>query len=106
MNIRGALREARKRWGERAIVRDSQHPSTSEFRQNARDAYDLLKMGPVEPGTDKAVRKSELATLRGQMMNYRFAVGERMPYLGAFHVIGQGDTWEEAFRMADSRQHS
>lgn len=34
-------------------------------------------------------------------MSYRCTVGYIMPMIGAFLIRGQGDTWAEAFAMAD-----
>jgi len=78
MTSKQALTQARKRWGKKtAMVSWKDHALTAEEKQK------------LEPKDEKRfLHKASV----GRVMMGMF-----------FEVLGEGDTWEEAFRNADKR---
>jgi len=103
MNAKQALAQARKRWGKRAAVEDSKRESSSQIRDEA--TAELKRLKEIKDRTPEQQTQYERA--RGRSWHYRYQVGEVTVVFGAFaafHVYGQGDTWEEAFTKADERR--
>jgi hypothetical protein len=113
-----ALNKAVKRWGTKAMVRAGTQVTSQEKRDRARVACaelkakrqaleqeraDKLKELPWLQEMNKAIQKLRDAEnqMSGQAWHYKFAVGYVDDILGAFHVQGQGDTWEQAFEKAE-----
>ncbi|MFZ1059248.1 MAG: hypothetical protein WAP47_08650 [Candidatus Rokuibacteriota bacterium] len=93
MDKNAALREAQRRWGETAAVQDNgkKFASTPEARKAARDALRSI------PNTRETRRERD--RLFSASFRYRFSVGHFA--LGMFFkIMGQGDTWEQAFEGA------
>lgn len=112
-----AMKEARKRWGARAMIRAHERLSSPEQREAAaaevramkdrRDAIEreinerLAALDWYQQLT--AERKDVVKNIeqnRWRQAYYKFAVGSDMGF--AFHVRGSGDTWEQAFANATS----
>lgn len=110
-----AQREARKRWGTRALIRAGEKLSSPESRASAlqrlrdnrdrRDAIDSeVQRRLNEMDWYKALMLERRACAEavkhgtGWACYYKFSVGCDVGI--AFHVKGQGDTWEEAFEAA------
>jgi hypothetical protein len=121
MTRQQAQREAQKRWGARGIVRAGEALSSPEKRATAKQALDCGKTR--RDAIDKEVqdrlnaedwyralmaeRKQCIEQIKGASgwnCYYKFAVGKDAGI--AFHVDGQGDTWEEAFAQADGKNVS
>lgn len=114
-----AGRELRKRWGKNARCRVGTSLSSPEERDQRlttfrthraeRDAIDaeIKRRLEAEPWYQDlmARRKTLVTSLRklDVMPYYKFTVGHVDSILGAFHVEGEGDTWEEAFAKADKK---
>lgn len=115
-----AQREAVKRWGKQGIVRASESLSSPEKRAAARKLFDASKARIA--GIDAEIKErlaqldwyqallAEKRSLKdqwgqiqgtGHLSYYKFSVGKDIGY--AFHVCGNGDTWEEAFADADEK---
>lgn len=98
MNRTQAMKEARKRWGENAVIQDRPKcASTPEQRVAACDKRKHLLAALTKE--EKRARRKELDELLYQSLRHRFSVG----YFGGFYigVRGYGDTWEECFEVAD-----
>lgn len=113
-----AAREARKRWGVKAIIRAYEALSSPEKRAAAlhrlqenrarreaidREVSERLKaldwyqqLQAERRECNKAVSEAQ-----GRCHYYKFSVGKE-EHGFAFMVEGQGDTWEEAFGKAQS----
>lgn len=103
-----ALKAARKRWGKKALIRDNGKPSDQAARDKALADFRELKALPLpEDQTQRRARRKDLDRLCGLMHYHRFDVGRLMSvgHFAAFHVIGYGDNWAEAFRKADESIH-
>lgn len=100
MNKSKALKEAVKRWGKNAGVQEQRNcDSTPESREAAKlKLGELNKLSPEE----KKARRRERDDALSRSYWYRFTVG-RISMGMFFEVLGQGDTWEEAFKAADVR---
>lgn len=104
-----AWKAAQKRWGKRAIIRHSPRALTeadkAPLRERRKQVKAELEATPRTPET--AARRSMLLReerdLFGQVLGDRCNVGQEMDILAAFHVMGSGDTWEQAFAKADER---
>lgn len=114
-----AMREARRRWGGKALIRAAAALSSPEQREAARAT---MAEANAELTRLKAERKARLDALdwlndlnqqiaatqqRASVATsdahyYKFAVGYDAHGF-AFHVNGQGDTWEQAFSAADKK---
>lgn len=117
-----ALRQAQKRWGKRAAIRAEGELSSPEKRAAAKERKDTLRSQKAE--LEAEITRREVAAgipeVRAQIqalskpitsemwesMRYRFTVGSVDGVIGAFHVKGQGDTWEQAFDAADAKDQS
>jgi hypothetical protein len=114
-------REAKKRWGKKFFIRNGESFSSAEKRNKHREQYQTATKEIAEIEAEIKRRLAELdwyqalrtrqASLRKDANNaqanciyYRFTVGKCG---GVFNeILGQGDTWEEAFAKADSRSRS
>jgi len=105
MNRKQAMAEAARLWGKRAAVRDEGKPTSKAKRDAAiaegkrlRAAMDAAAHGSEEW---RRLRKEVNEHLHGGI-SYRYSVGHVAGVAGIsfFHVMGQGDTWAEAFEAA------
>jgi hypothetical protein len=111
-----AIKQAIKRWGKRAIVRACQTLSSPEKRADAgerfRAAKDRIDAIDAEIKdrlaaldwyqsltTERRMLRLAQNVAAAERCHYKFAVGRDTGI--AFHVCGQGDTWEQAFAAAD-----
>lgn len=118
MTRQQAIKESRKRWGQRSLARAYETMSSPEKRATAaeavrtnrerRDAIDREVQARLNAldwyQALMAERKKCSQTIReteGLATYYKFCVGH--VDIG-FHVEGWGDTWEEAFAMADAKR--
>lgn len=107
-----AIREARKRFGPRAIARAGEALSSPEKRATAlatlkanrerRDAIDREVQARLDAEdwyralmAERKECQKIISQTQGWASYYKFAVGKDIGI--AFSVEGQGDTWEEAF---------
>lgn len=104
-----AWKEAQQRWGKRAIIRHSPRALTEDQKAPLRERHKQVKAElaaiPRTPETQEQRRAllREERDLFGQLIGDRCNVGNLMDILNAFHVMGSGDTWEQAFAKADER---
>lgn len=115
-----AKKQAEKRWGKRALWRVGERQSSPERRQLALDEAAAIRqeratleaeIGRLEeaagiPALRERIKTLSAATrerLLGEGSYYKFEVGFRDSIIGAFNIVGSGDTWEEAFAQADAR---
>lgn len=99
MNRTQALKEARRRWGPKAIIED--HPkqaTTPESRQAAREARMELR-GFILTREDRRFFHDFMDELLFQSLRQRFMVGVHEGFF--ISVRGHGDTWSECFENAD-----
>jgi hypothetical protein len=105
MNRSQALEKAVRLWGKTAAVRDDgkSRPSSPELRAAA--AAKLKEMNAVKATETKEQRKERMELLY-YSGHYRYTVGKvhSMCGLSGFFVMGQGDTWAEAFAKATEKQ--
>jgi len=111
MSARSALKEAIKRWGTSAAVRDSglKRAGTPEARAAAKER--VIALNEEIRALEKAGKglsetrelRKERDAHRGIMWRYRYTVGRIIMGGFAFGVEGEGDTWEECFAKADER---
>lgn len=106
MNRAGAIKEARRRWGNDAAVDDAgpRRASSPEKRTAAREALMELR-GFITTKEDQKFFREFKDTLFSEAMRMRFAVG-RIGGVGGFQffsVYGNGDTWADAFAQATRR---
>jgi hypothetical protein len=106
MNRSQALKEAARRWGNKAAaVRDDgpSRPSSPELRAAASAKLKELNAAKTKDETKEA-REERMKQLY-LCGHYRYTVGTVMTMCGlsGFFVRGQGDTWEEAFAKADNK---
>lgn len=113
-----AKREAKKRWGDKFYIRNGTHFSSQERRDTARaeskeakaeiDAIEAEikeRLSRLDWYQELRTRQRELHKKRdkaqGESMHYRFNVGRSN---GMFTtILGQGDTWEQAFEAANGK---
>ena len=113
-----AQREAKKRWGNKFYIRNGESFSSPEKRdknredaQKARAEIDgieadikrrLSELGWYQELRDRQAKlRKDVDKARGWSMYHRFIVGKTN---GMFNeILGQGDTWEEAFAKADNK---
>jgi|SRR5690349_21846545 len=107
-----AMALAKKKWGQRAAVRDDREASTVAQRTESSallKEHRAQKPSGLQPLNDiarAAYREHYRAwrTREGELLHaalsYRFSVGRIDEYFGAFCIEGQGDTWEEACHKA------
>jgi hypothetical protein len=101
VNIRGAKKEAQKRWGDNYAIADRIRPSREPARNLA--FAKLTELRAITQKSRTKEQREEMNALLGQALYYRFRVG----YVHGgfcFSVQGEGDTWEEAFAQADKRK--
>jgi hypothetical protein len=104
-----ALKEAQQRWGKRAIIRFSPKALLASEKIPLRERRKAIKAEletlPRIPETQprRSALLREERDLIGQVLGDRCNVGQEMDILAAFHVMGAGDTWEQAFAQADER---
>lgn len=113
-----ALKQATKRWGKRAAVRNAGHFSSPDRRAAASEkattararikaidqeiAERLKALDWYQALTGERKELQKVASENsGMAMFHRFSVGKNMGLF--FEVLGSGDTWEEAFAQADKR---
>lgn len=119
MTNQQAVAKAKKRWGNRFYVRNGEHFSSPEQRQQALSTVQEARAEAKRIDEEITRRLSEcdwyqqldqkrralrkqVSDTAGYAMHYRFSVGKQN---GMFNeVLGQGDTWEEAFAEADKRE--
>ena len=99
MNKSQALKEAVRRWGDQAVVIDDgkRNASTPEERKAASDQRRHLLA--TLTSEEKKARRKELDALLSAALRNRYRVGVH----GGFFIgiRGYGDSWEEAFAVAD-----
>lgn len=113
-----AQREGRKRWGVKSIVRAHESLSSPERRAEADVLFQTAKnrIEAIDKEVDDRIKamewyqvlQAERKVMRGQKeanmwqrSYHKFSVGYNSMGI-AFHVSGEGDTWEEAFQKADA----
>lgn len=113
-----AMKQAAKRWGKKALVRNAGHFSSPERRAEAhektttararmkaidREITERLKtLDWYQALTNERKELQKVASENsGIAMFHRFSVGRNAGLF--FEVLGSGDTWEEAFAQADER---
>jgi len=119
MTNQQAVAKAKKRWGKTFYVRNSGHFSSPEQRKTALDAV-LNARAEIKRIEEEVARRlaeldwyqellkqrrecrQQISNTEGDAHHYRFSVGRAS---GLFNeIMGQGDTWEEAFAAADRRE--
>ena len=114
-----ALKEARKRWGDKAIIRAYDSLSSERKRETAAALFDEAKARIEAIDAEIKARLEALDWYQALLAERRLLVKQKQDNLGeklykkfavgkdssgiAFHVCGQGDTWEEAFAEADRK---
>ena len=118
-----AQRELAKRWGKRGYWRVGNGLSSPERRANAQAGVDSTRAARAELEAEikrredaagipelrervKALAQTIRETALGDANYYKFKVGFIDNVIGAFNIIGYGDTWEEAFADADRKRKS
>ncbi len=98
MNKTQALKEAVRRWGKDAIIKDDKRCATTPESRKAASEKRQAILKAITPEGKKA-RRDELDELLFQALRYRYSVGVR----GGFFISirGYGDSWEDAFACAD-----
>lgn len=111
-----ALREATRRWGKAAAVKQNKQPSNPVDREAAHaknvaageriraiDAEIEARLKALDWYQALQAERRELRKVRDEQSYWgcyhQFLVGHVS--MGFFHVRGSGDSWEEAFRKAD-----
>lgn len=105
MNRTQAMKEAARRWGKNAAVRDTGRPTSEDARKAASAKLPELRARYKEAAPDeRKARRKELDDTLSIALSYRYSVGYvagiRGMGLAYFSVQGQGDTWDEAFAKA------
>lgn len=104
-----AWKAAQQRWGKRAIIehrpRALMERDKTPLRARHKEVKAALAATPRTPETQgkRSALLREERELFGQLITERCNVGNLMDILNAFHVMGSGDTWEQAFAKADER---
>lgn len=113
-----AKREARKRWGKSAYVRNAESSSSPEKRDKKREEFLAAKaeieaieseikerLSKLDWYQELLKRKRELCktkdSAQGYSHYYRFSVGKSNSLFN--EILGQGDTWEQAFEKANGK---
>jgi hypothetical protein len=119
-----AAAKAKKRWGASFYIRADESFSSPERREKAqttvREANERIKHIDDEIRrrldeldwyreliSEKRNLRKTVAKTEGHAFYYRFSVGTQngISGVGIFNtILGDGDTWEEAFAKADTRQ--
>ena len=118
MTNQQAATKAKKRWGAAYYIRAGQSFSSPERREKARatciearaeikrieeEITQRLSELPwhQELMAQKRKLRKQVDTTQGEALYHRFSVGKSN---GMFNtILGDGDTWEEAFAKADSK---
>lgn len=118
MDNKQAETEARKRWGKSFYIRNGEGFSSPEKRDTNLVQYQTAtkeiaeieaeikrRLGELdwyqELRTRQQALRKEANNAQSNCLYYRFTVGKCG---GVFNeILGQGDTWEEAFAKADQR---
>lgn len=120
MTNQQAAAKAKKRWGNRFMVRNSGYFTSPEKRQAAQTTTVNARAEIKRIDEEVAARLKELdwyqelqkqrrkareriSQNEGLSLYYRFSVGKQTSF-GFNEIVGQGDTWEEAFADADKRE--
>lgn len=93
-----ALKEAVKRWGPKAIVRDDRKCATTPESRKAASEKRQALLKSIKP-EEKRARRNELDELLFQALRYRYSVAVHEGFF--ISVRGYGDSWEDAFACAD-----
>src|ERR1043165_4686687 len=113
-----ATAQEKKRWGKQFFVRNGESFSSVEKRDKNRDQYRAAtkEIADIEAEIKRRLSeldwyqelrerqrklRSEANVAQGNALYYRFSVGRRTSTFN--EILGQGDTWEEAFAKADDR---
>ena len=115
-----AIREARKRWGARAMVRANDRVGLSSQEQRQAGSAQVKEWRERKEAIEREINErlaktdwyQELSAERKKLYDqiqknqwrtsyYKFAVGRDIGI--AFSVEGQGDTWEQAFASAEQK---
>lgn len=108
MNRSQALKEAVRRWGKTAAVRDDGPKRASNPERRAAASADLKQFRATIPKDQRPTReqREEIDRLFSEAMRERFTVGVIHTFCGlsAFWVKGTGDSWEEAFTKAEDKK--
>ena len=114
-----ASRQAKKRWGNKFYICNGESFSSPEKRDKNGEQYRTAtkEIADIEAEikrrlseldwyqelrTRQQALRKEANNAQGYALYYRFSVGKRGPVFT--EILGQGDTWEEAFEKADSRK--
>lgn len=120
MTNQQAAAKAKKRWGKVAYARNGGSMSSPERRAEARQIVLDARAEIKEIGEEITRRLNELdwyqelvgkrreaqkrvSKTEGYAHYYRFSVGKRSGFFN--EIVGQGDTWEEAFAMAEGKEN-
>jgi hypothetical protein len=107
-----ALRLARQKWGDEAFIKDRKTPTSAEQRQAANTSMSAARNRMNAIDAEVKARLAELDWYQALMheretlkrekdaaqvtaLTYRCTVGKGL------RIMGQGDTWDEAFAQAD-----
>lgn len=121
MTNQQAAAKAKKRWGKQAYIRAGQSFSDGERRGRASTTLREARAEVKHIDEEITRRLSEcdwyqelrqqrreltkqISDTQGSATYYKFSVGRFNGW--ANEIIGWGDTWEEAFAMADKRVNS
>lgn len=102
MSKAAALVEARRRWGRNAAIRADRRPSSKPERERASTylaAHRATKPERWESEEQRKVWRKRLDDLQSVALYHRYSVG-RIDLGMFFCVLGQGDSWEDAFANA------
>jgi hypothetical protein len=119
MTNQQAAAKAKKRWGNRFYVRNAENMSSQQKRNENRDRYMELRAEIEQTEADVKLQLSQLdwyqeARKRQQELRkeadkaqsialyHRFSVGKSNDMFT--EIVGNGDTWEEAFADAEKRE--
>lgn len=118
MTNQQAAAKAKRLWGAKFYVRNGERFSSAERRDKNRaeckeakaqiDAIEAEikeRLSKLDWYQELRARQRELWKTKdkasGESMYYRFSVGKRGPVFT--EILGQGDTWEEAFQKAEGK---
>src|SRR5258706_8854362 len=102
-----AWKAAWQRWGKRAIIEYRRRALLEADKAPLRIRHKEVKAEIAATPRTLETHEKRRALLReerglfGQLIGDRCNVGNLMDILNAFHVMGSGDTWEQAFAKAD-----
>lgn len=120
MTNQQAAAKAKKRWGKAFYVRNGESFSSPDKRKAALDTVLSARARKKEIDDEVQRRLNEMdwyqelqkerrecveraRKTEGYAHYYRFSVS-RQTAMGFHEILGQGDTWEEAFAQADMRE--